>query len=518
MQCKNCGTINTENSKFCKRCGEKIVDATPNADKKKVNKILRRTIFLIFIVLLVCCILGFLKENEKKVCSVENTIIGYIGTEDNSSYIVDTNKKIVINGISDIRGWKKTACSMDGATSVYLLNDNSLIMVQDASVIEVAEGVQSFAFADNGNKIAYCDMDNALLLYDCESMLVEKIANRVSEDNFKLSPQGKAVTYVDQEAESKLCVYFNETVYEIGEDLLPIALPDNAKYIYCYNTQNDGIYVKYLNGESKKLATNNGWIFILNKEHTQLQFLSNDSWFVSDEGEDKIKLFDNCNSGISLSATLTGNVINEMCYGQMGTYVRGISDLTDAFYVSTDSNNTINLYYVDKEWNGVLIEEDIARTGIDKTGKDIFYIKDNRLFKIEDGKYKNPFFVTDNVKDFVVTSDGEEIYYIDNEDTLWYKKGRNDAKRIADEVSNNYFCITYDDYVLFLTDYSNGVGILYSSYRGKEKERIADDVIKVTVSKKFVEYRTNYDYETETSDLYGANNKTDFTLILEKVY
>lgn len=522
MQCKNCGTFNAENSKFCKKCGMAIEGAVVDTNNKKVEKNKKRVpgklIVIAFIVLIVSGIFFFIKGNKTKVYNVENTIKSYVGTENNQTYIVNTNNKAVVGDIRDNIGWIDSSYSMNGEKGVYLLSDNRLIMVENTDVIEIAEEVQSFTLADGGNMIAYCDMDNTLFIYDCESMLTEKIANRVSTDNFRLSPQGKAVAYVDQESESKLCVYFNHEICEIGKDLFPIAIPDSAEYIYCYNTQNDGIYVKYLNGESKKLATNDGWIFNLNKEHTQLQFLSNDSWYVSEEGKDKIRLFDNCDSATYMPVPLTGYVLEAMSNGRMGTLSKGVSDLSDAFYISSDSNGISDLYYVDNEWNSELIEENITVIKIDKTGKDVCYLKENRLFKIEDGKYKNPFWVTDNVTNFAMTSDGEAIYYIDEDETLWYKKGREEGKRIADEVSNKNLYITYDDYVLFLTDYSNESGILYSSYQGKEKERIADDVSEVIVTNKFTEYRTNYDYESGTSDLYGANKKTEFTLILENVY
>ena len=179
---------------------------------------------------------------------------------------------------------------------------------------------------------------------------------------------------------------------------------------------------------------------------------------------------------------------------------------------------------MNEKWESELIEENILGdesivcAGVDKTGKNLAYIKNNKLYKIEDGKYKNPYWVADNVIYFAMTSDGEAFYYLDEEGTLWYKKGRKEEKKIADGIHERELYITHDDYILFLTDYSKESGTLYSCYQGKEKKRIADDVSAVSINYKFATYKTNYDYDRGIYDLYGANKGDDFSLILENIY
>lgn len=550
MQCKICGAINEENNKFCKKCGtqlENTADNNSNAEsvtvkehkkssnkkKGKLGKIIV-TAAVIFLVFFVC--MSF-KGKNTKFDAVENTISLYLG-ENNETYFVNGKEKDVIGSVAHSNGYVDEEVSLDGTTGISYFDGHRLMLMKETGITEISQevGVDAYALSTQGNKVAYVESKGELFLYDCESMISEKIANIVDEYGIAISPNGKCVAYIDQEEENKLCVYFNNKIYEIGKNLFPIGLPDSGKYIYCYNTQNEGIYVKYLDGKSKKLAANSGRRFYFNSDHTQLQFSSDDSLYVSDGGNDKIKLFDNCESVVVFSPLLTGSIFDGIevwsdelgRYAYVGVCTTDISNLKDSYYIMNrklgDRNVDCDLYYVNEKWESELIEENILDderfycVSVDKTGKDLAYIKNNKLYKIEDGKYKNSYWVADNVEAFKMTSDGEAFYYLDEEGTLWYKKGRKEEKKIADGVHERELYITHDDYILFLTDYSKESGTLYSCYQGKEKRRIADDVRAVSIIYKFAVYKTNYDYDTGTCDLYGANKGDDFSLILENIY
>ncbi len=552
MQCKSCGAINEENSKFCKKCGtqlENVANSNSNLKSitvkehnkpvnKKIGKAVKVVAIVAVIFLAIFGCMSLIGEN-KKFNTVENTICLYLG-ENDETYFINGKEKEVIGSVAHSENCSMSLTvdvSLDGMTRVSMFDGHRLMLIKETGISEISQDVYGYVLSVEGNKVAYAESKGELFLYDCESMISEKIANIVDEDSIKISPNGKCVAYVDQEEESKLCFYYNDKVYEIGKDLLPIGLPDSGEYVYCYNTQNEGIYVKYLNGESKKLAANSGSRFYFNNDHTQLQFSADDSWYVSDGGSDKIKLFDNCERANVFSPLLTDSIhdVTEVwnddklgIYVYIAVYTEDISNLKDSFYIKDrtlgDSVVDCDLYYVNEKWESELIEENILDderffcVGVDKTGKDLAYIKNNKLYKIEDGKYKNPYWVADNVKKFAMTSDGEAFYYLDEEGNLWYKKGRKEEKKIAEDVHKRELYITHDDCILFLTDYSNASGTLYSCYQGKEKRRIADDVSMVSINNKFAVYKTNYDYDVGTFDLYGTNKGDDFSLILENIY
>lgn len=346
MQCKSCGAINEENSKFCKKCGTQLdntADNNSNAEsitvkehkissnkkKGKLGKIIVIAV-VIFLVFFVC--MSF-NEKNTKFDTVENTISLYLG-ENNETYFVNGKEKDVIGNVAHSENCNMDLTvdvSLDRTARVSLFDEHTLMLIKEAGITEISQDAYGYVLSVEGNKVAYTESKGELFLHDCESMISEKIANIVDEDSIRISPNGKCVAYVDQEEESKLCVYYNDKIYEIGKDLLPIGLPDSGKYVYCYNTQNEGIYVKYLDGESRKLAANSGWLFYFNSDHTQLQFSSDDSWYVSDGGNDKVKLFDNGEYGDVIEPLLTGTINNFKMYG-FNIYTMDTSNLEDSFY------------------------------------------------------------------------------------------------------------------------------------------------------------------------------------------
>lgn len=530
MQCKNCGTINEGNSKFCKKCGaqlEKGANDSSNIEKvkskgEKKQGIFGKIVVIAIGVVLILFLRMMLKGDKAKFDSVENVIAHYESNTDFQDYFFNVKEKRNIGSIDSMGFGEWERLSMDG--TVYAGGgsyENKLFLINENDIVEVSDDAYSFEMSINGNKLVYVDGKGALFLYDSETMTTDKIANFADERGIVVSPNGESIAYVDQENKSTLCVYSKDKVIEIGENLLPIALPDSGEYIYCYNTENKGIYVKFLDGESKKIGTGKEMNSLyLNKEHTQLLFRSNNNYYVSDEGSDKIKLFSEC---FSLDGIMSHKSYEFWAnnHPKLLVITYPISDLRDMYYTSgTEGTEYDNLYYVDENWNSIFIEKDITDIRyIDESGKNLSYLKTgNKLYKIENGNYKNAFWVADDVINFVMTSDGEDFYYIDSENTLWFKKGRKEEQKIADDVYDLY--ITHDDYALFLAEDD----VLYSSYQGKEKKRIADDVYGVSVGPLYAEYCINYNvlesndsWEVYTGDLYLATEKTDFVLMFEDV-
>lgn len=539
MQCIHCGTENEENSKFCKKCGVKLENTmnAPNAKGKicknmSLGKFVWSVLFSIILVLLVV----IPKRENTKFTTVKNEIRQYLSMERQLSYFVNCADKKIIDSFAHDKTWYTThKTSLDGTVSLRLFNKHTLILINEEGIEEISQGVgYGDVLSANGNKVTYVEENGELFLYDCKNMSVKKIADDVDGTNnkIKISPNGECVAYVDKE--NKLFVYFNEEIYEIGEKLLPIGLPDSAKYIYCYSTEDEGIYVKYLDGSSRKLGTNSGETFYFNREHTQLQFSVNGNWYVSDDGNEKIKLFEGCQYGNVILTSRTGYIYDELyipmvaLYNSTGAsantlsiYTRGIDNFKDEYYFSRSNKEVstvrFDIYFVDEEWNSTLLEEDVlAGFKVDKDGKGVSYIKNNGLYKIKDKNYQNPLEIANDVVNFVMSSDGKCFYYIDSENTLWFKNDKKKEKKIAENVTELH--ITHDDYALFLVEDN----ILYSSYRGKKKKRIAEDVFKISVGPMYAEYYIESEkvgdesdsWELYKSDVYIANKKDKFSLVI----
>lgn len=535
MQCVYCGTVNEKDSKFCKKCGAQLVNMMIHDNvKEKANKKFpfgKYVLIMLFVSTLVLLIVISKREN-KKFCNVKNEIRQYLSMNRQLSYFVNCADRKIIDSFTHDKTWYTNTTrdrNLEGTVSLRLFNKDTLILIDEEGIEEISQDVgYGYVLSANGNKIAYIEQNGELFLYDCESMSVKKIADNVDGINnkIKISPNGECVAYVNEE--NKLFVCFNDEIYEIGEKLLPIGLPDSAKYVYCYNTENEGIYVKYLDGNSKKLGTNSGQYFYFNKEHTQLQFSVNGNWYVSDDGNEKIKLFEECEYGNVITTSKTGYIYDYLYIPTVvsaktfNIYTKAIDNFGDAYYFKRsnkeESAGKFDIYFVDEEWNSALIEEDVlAGFKVDKTRKDVSYIKNNRLYKVEDKNYQDPFEIANDVTNFVMSSNGKYFYYIDSENMLWFKNNKGEEKKIAENVAELH--ITHDDYALFLEEDD----ILYSSYRGKEKKRIAEDVFRIYVGPLYAEYYTEPErvdgesgsWELYKSNVYIANKKDKFSLVLE---
>lgn len=537
MQCIYCGTINEENSKFCKKCGKKFENTIVHSKvNEKANRklSLRKLVLLMLFTIIAVLVIVMPKKENTKFFDVKNEIKQYLSMGRQLSYFVNCTDGKVIDTYAHDKTWyttDTTRCrNLDGTVSLRLFNKHTLILINEEGIKEISQNVgYGYVLSAKGNKVAYVEENGELFLYDCENMFVKKIADNVDGANskIKISPNGECVSYVNEENE--LFVYFKDEIYEIGEKLLPIGLPDSAKYVYCYSTEDEGIYVKYLDGNSKKLGTNSGQNFYFNKEHTQLQFSVNENWYVSDDGNEKIKLIEECQHGDIITTMKTGYIDDYLdfstgaSFNEFNIYIESVDDFRDAYYIKRSKREKnikkYDLYYIDKEWNSVLIEENILNCKIDNTGDNLSYISKNKLYKIEDKNYQNPLEIANDVTDFVMSSNGKSFYYVDSKNVLWFKKGNTKEKKIAEDVIDLY--ITHDDYALFLGEDD----ILYSSYRGKKKKRMAEDVIKIYTGPLYTEYyaeaekieNENESWELYKSNVYIVNKKDKISLVIEDV-
>lgn len=248
--------------------------------------------------------------------------------------------------------------------------------------------------------------------------------------------------------------------------------------------------------------------FIFNESHTQLVFCSDNDWYITENGEDKVKLFD---SSYSIEILVPNHTAMKRSSYYSSIRIYAIPTFADQFYIDYEEEA---LCYINKKWEmkEVCI---IDECKISKDGSKIYFLDGDSLYQIDSSKLDNIVFIADNVEEFVILSNGKAIYYMDDEDTLWYKKGTKDAKRIADDVYN--LVLTSDDFALFLTEYYYGSGILYASTNGGEKQRVHDDVYSILTSNTATYYYANYDSDDSTKDLYGTTDKLNFHLIVEDI-
>ena len=328
---------------------------------------------------------------------------------------------------------------------------------------------------------------------------------RSSEDSTSgivFSPNGDLLGYtvIDTESgaegEDAKTVY-KSYVYEDGESTKVfdggsiIAISDSGKYIYCSKTEEDtmgesSLYVTNLKGEKKKIASNFN-NFAVNADGTQVIFESEDKWYASVKGDEKIRI-EGVSSSVSSFAPLNGNE----------------SFKNNMFIAYADGE--LAIYTVNGKWAAEKLAGGIDDLGISADGETIYYLKNDKLYILGEDEA-----IEDEVKRFVVTTDGAAVYFISEDDTLYYKKGTKDKKRIADDIAT--IRMTYDDYALFIDEDD----VLYASNGGSAAKKLCEDVKRVYTCIDYTYYYGDADSSADTVNVYIASKKTKFEKIFTDI-
>lgn len=546
MKCPRCGAENAPENRYCESCGapldaqaynvnnannanqtagfgeqaakvgreakeqvDKIVDKV-KSDKKLLGWIIKGAVALVALIVLIVIISAVASSGSPYdfIKSAPLPIMASNGDETEVTILQGGDKlPNKLDGIYQIY-----ATSMDLKAAVALDENGDIYKVGENGFEHVIDGAQRVVIAQNGSTIAYTDEEATLYLLTLKNNKKTKIEDDVDATRgIVMSPDGKYVAYcvTDDDGDSDFFVYNGKKSVLIDDAVAPIALSNGGKYIYCFNTDNRKLYVYNMKGaESKKvLKAEIGGDFILNKDNTQLMFSASDGdYFVSIKGEDPIKLR---SSMRPITPAMTQSFASSGWYS--ATTV-GVGSLADMFYRA----NSYELGYLNKNWEFSRVTTSFDSAVVNQKGDTVYYMRNDSLYRVKKDKLENPDEIAEDVDSFVMAPNGSYVYYIDDDETLWYCKGTGKPKRIADEVSE--VCLTHDGIALFITEYSEGGGTLCSSKNGGKMARVMEDVYADIMTAPDGTYiLANYSQETYTVDVYGTDSKTDFELLIEDV-
>ncbi len=497
MICKYCNKEIRDNSVICPECGKRLSKASLFSQLYKFNEIPRRY-FLCGLALLVAGIISLLSfllmMNKDAYILKENSITYEVDGDSTVFYFndweLDSEDGIAVDGNSVNQSFYGDAFAFFDANSIKQENDgtsssvSTLYFANNKGVHEVAENVIDFRLSPGGKYIVYIDSVEELKLYNCQKAVEEEIDHNVLRQNLCVADDG-SIVYLKKESDGEYMYIYKGgkiTEYE-KEDREPISVTNGAKRIFMLDSA-DSLYY-YDGGEEVKVATDvsDYW---LDENGDDIFYHADGKSYIYDGKGDPYELSED-----SVTLVLCDNMAKYI--SGTSTYY-GVSDFTKKYY--TDDEGT--LYYADGKYELAEVAEGVEMVKATVDGKSVVYICEGELISYNSsGDNKNE--IADDVLTFVMTDDARHVYYVDEEGTLYVKFGKKDPEEIAEDVLD--FGITADEYVFFTVSDGEGYELLAVKGTGDAKS-VCDDLADMPdISHSTVKYVDGDDVYVSGGDL-----------------
>lgn len=386
--------------------------------------------------------------------------------------------------------------SLDGTVAIFE-NDDELFAAVNKKIVSITDEYDSIILSVNGAYLAVTS-DGVLTVYNTkngEGLEVAEDVNYVC-----MSPDGKSIVYNVYDDGVITYLFKGKESIELGEELVPLAVSNGAKYIYCLNSEKQTICTVDAKGETEKIAGDfSGGTLLLNQDHTQIIFRADGKWYASNKGGEKIKLTSDSSFSI-MTYRYSRYFYNNAGFSWSMTYPT--SDLRNSFVILDDS-----IAYMDKSWELEKAAKDVDSANLTADGKTLFFLKDNgKLYMVSSNKLDKDVELAEDVYSFAALSDGSAVYYINEDDELIFQKGTKEGKDVADDVEG--LMISADDYCFFGSDDE-----LYSVRNGGKEERISDEFDDLYMTATVIYIWT--DYDDGEYNIYAATKGDKFKPVYE---
>lgn len=525
MFCPECGQKLDTDSTFCSNCGANVtnlnepdINQNTNVSKKApfdFKKSLKYVIpAAVLLVVALICIIAPPAKTASAVPAAENNYF-QANTESETLYFNKANEKFEYEA-----DYINEYVSMNGSMLIALENDGEFkleILPVKGSALNVAEAAGSYncAFSDNGKGVLYLkdtttdsnSQINTGTLTHYYNGKTTVVAEDVLDDALCISPDGRTYAYITDYSNGDFTCYYSVNggaVKELGENKRPIAISNNARFIYYAVTPSFEdeskltIYVKSLRDDVELCEIENSSIYVtcmFNADYSEFIYSFDNKSYISVNGKDKQKLGNREMYGL---LHRIGSQVRYVSYPFQGFgTVYNTATFAGTAMLTSDSS----VVYLNKEYEAVKIASDIENLDITADGKTLIYISDDKLYITEVGVDASEKTEKINVSGEVVTmdmsADGKLLYYINSDDELYCLKGSNYSKseKIADDVYNVYSFDGNSSNFFFLTDYNEGSGTLFVSKNGGDRKKVEGgaETIKITTNGANTYVYANYD-------------------------
>jgi hypothetical protein len=487
-KCRNCGKDVPAHVKFCGACGTpaehpaapapdaaaiaRPLKGKPPFSAGKLNKLIKPAIALVIAVAVAVIALNVFKPSKYE--TFKGAV--YLAQLDDEVVIEPNGKDRttvygrLITSYQSLDGTKAAALISEDGLSEYDrdFDGYALYLITDKITL-ITDGARSIQFALSGNGIAFTkeidyETGEGTLFLWSDGKIATVTNSFCTSNDYCISPNGKIVAFTTGEAEDFSGAYYNGNIVRLGSALEPFAIADGAKYVYYRNHNNSGYYVmKGGKEDSREKLGDNVSIYWLNRDLSQIVYSYDSKAYISRNGGQKDPL-----SGMAINFLLPGRTARNY-------RILGVGSFSDTFYYS--SNGAI--IHINSKFEADSVARNINSAQLANDGKTVFYEKNDGIYSI-DGSKVNAAAVNlvddDAVRDFIATADGKAIYFLNDDDEVYYQKGKGKPVFVGADWDGSW-AMFKGNQLFYVSD-----GELYSSAgeRGKIVSGLAGDVISVS--------------------------------------
>ncbi|MBQ8696608.1 MAG: zinc ribbon domain-containing protein, partial [Clostridia bacterium] len=339
MICKYCGKEIADNSVICPACGKRLVKSSLWSQLYKLNEIPKRY-WLCGAALLVSGIvslLSFLLLLKDEAYTLKENVITF--EQDGESTVfyfddweLDSEDGVMVDEERMSTSFSGNTFAFFDANSVEQGGDGSVYSVatlyyaNNKGVHKVADKVRDFRLSPWGKYIVYVDSVQELQLYDCQKQTEVEIDHNVLINNLCVADDG-SIIYLKKESDGEyMFIYRGGKSTEYGEtDREPISVTDGGKRFYMTDSA-DNLY--YFNGTTEIKVAADVSACWLDDKGTDIFYHSDGKSYIYTGSGDPHELSED-----ALSLVLCDNTA---LYVSDGIVHYGITEFSKKYYTDSD--------------------------------------------------------------------------------------------------------------------------------------------------------------------------------------
>ena len=314
----------------------------------------------------------------------------------------------------------------------------------------------------------------------------------------------------------------NKDPEKLGDYILPLAVSDDANYIYYmefdedarFGQDSDEVGHLYVQKGKKRIRLRSNvaladLTLLFNRDYSQVIISEDGRSYLSIDAAESIPV---ARSEIIFAAYELASrswALPEYAWWKDSFRVFAVSDLTSLLF----HNEHGDIVSIDRSGNSETLVSEAWNSYVTPDGSTVVYVDDReRLIRrsLKDPG-KEAEIISRDVMSFQTAGDGKLIYYLDFNNDLYVVKGSDEPKLLMMDASYPINLTPDGEQFLFMADYRDESGDLYISSRGGDPKKIDEDVYTYVVTEKGMYIAK--DYDEGCFDLYFSSDFSRSELI-----